>query len=150
AEPIFDHFDLEAEIAKATARKVWLKSGGHIVIDHTEAMTVIDVNTGRFVGKRDLEETITKTNLEAVKEIAYQLKLRSIGGIIIIDFRDIRRLAPTPDERTIVIGAHPNVASLLADEEADSLVEIERERKVKVVVKPDPTLHIEQYDIVML
>jgi len=65
-------------------------------------------------------------------------------------FRDIRRLSPTPDERTIVIGAHPNVASLLADEEADSLAEIERERQVKVVVKPDPTLHIEQYDIVML
>src|SRR5438034_433278 len=65
-------------------------------------------------------------------------------------FRDIRRLSPTPDERTIVIGAHPNVASLLADEEADSLAEIERERQVKVLVKPDPTLHIEQYDIVML
>ena len=90
-EPIFDHFDLESEIAKATARKVWLKSGGHIVIDHTEAMTVVDVNTGRFVGKRDLEETITKTNLEAVKEISYQLKLRSIGGIIIIDFIDMER-----------------------------------------------------------
>src|SRR5207245_6518081 len=65
-------------------------------------------------------------------------------------FRDIRRLSPTPDERTIVIGAHPNVASLLADEEADSLAEIERERQVKVVVKPDPTLHIEQYDIEIL
>src|SRR6058998_241270 len=226
-ESLFDHLGIEMEISRALNRKVWLKSGGHIVVDHTEAMTVIDVNTGRFVGKRDLEETITKTNLEAVKEIAYQLKLRSIGGIIIIDFidmerernrekvfqalndalghdkartkilriselglvemsrervredlyralsepchycegraytkdptticyelfRDIRRLSPTPDERTIVIGAHPNVASLLADEEADSLAEIERERQVKVVVKPDPTLHIEQYDIVML
>src|SRR5207245_10901885 len=90
-EPIFEHFDLESEIARAMARKVWLKSGGHIVIDHAEAMTVIDVNTGRFVGKRDLEETIVKTNLEAVKEIAYQLKLRSIGGIIIIDFIDMAR-----------------------------------------------------------
>jgi len=88
-EPIFDHFDLETEISKAMARKVWLKSGGHIVIDHTEAMTVIDVNTGRFVGKRDLEDTIVRTNLEAVKETAYQLKLRSIGGIIIIDFIDM-------------------------------------------------------------
>jgi len=65
-------------------------------------------------------------------------------------FRDIRRLEPTPDEHTIVIGAHPNVASLLADEEAASLADLERERQVKVVVKPDPTLHIEQYDIVMI
>src|SRR5438445_8025287 len=90
-EPIFDHFDLETELSKAMSRKVWLKSGGHIVIDHTEAMTVIDVNTGRFVGKRDLEDTIVRTNLEAVKETAYQLKLRSIGGIIIIDFIDMER-----------------------------------------------------------
>jgi len=66
-----------------------LKSGGYIVIDHAEALTVIDVNTGRFVGKRDLEETIFKTNLEAVKEIACQLRLRNIGGIIIIDLIDM-------------------------------------------------------------
>src|SRR5690606_3940726 len=65
--------------------------GGHIVIDHTEAMTVVDVNTGRFVGKGDQEETILKTNLEAAKEIAYQIKLRGIGGIIIIDFIDMER-----------------------------------------------------------
>lgn len=226
-EPIFDHFDLESEIAKAMARKVWLKSGGHIVIDHTEAMTVIDVNTGRFVGKRDLEDTIVRTNLEAVKEIAYQLKLRSIGGIIIIDFidmerernrekvyqaltdalahdraranilrvselglvemsrervrediyralsepchycegrgytkdptticyellRDIRRLGPSPEEKNIVVGAHPSIASLLADEEAAAIAELEREHQVKVIVKTDPTLHIEQYDILML
>jgi ribonuclease G len=226
-EPIFDHFDLETEISKAMARKVWLKSGGHIVIDHTEAMTVIDVNTGRFVGKRDLEDTIVRTNLEAVKEIAYQLKLRSIGGIIIIDFidmerernrdkvfqaltdalahdkararilrvsdlglvemsrervredlyralsepchycegrgytkdpmtvcyelfRDIRRVAPTQDETLLMIGAHPNVASVLTDEESHAVAELERECRVKMVIKPDPTLHIEQYDIVML
>jgi ribonuclease G len=227
AEPIFDHFDLEAEITKAMARKVWLKSGGHIVIDHTEAMTVIDVNTGRFVGKRDLEDTIVRTNLEAVKEIAYQLKLRSIGGIIIIDFidmerernrekvfqalndalahdkarakilrvselglvemsrervredlyralsepchycegrgytkdptticyelfRDIRRVNPTPDETMVMIGAHPTVASVLTDEESSTVAELERECQVKMIIKPDPTLHIEQYDIVML
>jgi ribonuclease G len=70
---------------------VWLKSGGYLVIDHTEAMTVIDVNTGRFVGKRDQEETILRNNLEAAKEVAYQIKLRGIGGIIIVDFIDMER-----------------------------------------------------------
>lgn len=90
-EGLFDSLGIEMEIARALSRKVWLKSGGHIVIDHTEAMTVIDVNTGRFVGKRDPEETILKNNLEATREIAYQLKLRGIGGIIIIDFIDMKR-----------------------------------------------------------
>lgn len=90
-EPLFDAFGIEIEISKALGKKVWLKSGGYIVIDHTEALTVIDVNTGRYVGKRDLEETILKTNLEAVKEIAYQLRLRNIGGIIIIDFIDMEK-----------------------------------------------------------
>lgn len=90
-EPLFDHLGIELEITRALSRKVWLKSGGHIVIDHTEAMTVVDVNTGRFVGKRDQEETILKTNLEAAKEIGYQIKLRGIGGIIIIDFIDMER-----------------------------------------------------------
>ncbi|MBM4123382.1 MAG: Rne/Rng family ribonuclease [Nitrospira sp.] len=90
-ESLFDHLGIEMEIARALSRKVWLKSGGHIVVDHAEAMTVIDVNTGRFVGKRDQEETILKNNLEAVKEIAYQIKLRGIGGIIIVDFIDMER-----------------------------------------------------------
>ena len=90
-EPIFDHFGLEVEIARALQRKVWLKSGGYIVIEQTEALTAIDVNTGRFVGKRNLEDTILKTNLEAVKEICYQLRLRNIGGIIIIDFIDMEK-----------------------------------------------------------
>ena len=89
--PIFEAYGIEAEIAKARSRRVWLKSGGYIVIDHAEALTVIDVNTGRFVGKRDLEETIFKTNLEAVKEIAYQIRLRNIGGIIIIDLIDMEK-----------------------------------------------------------
>jgi ribonuclease G len=87
----FEHLGIELEITRALSRKVWLKSGGHIVIDHTEAMTVVDVNTGRFVGKRDQEETILKNNLEAAKEIAYQVKLRGIGGIIVIDFIDMER-----------------------------------------------------------
>lgn len=90
-EPIFDHFGIEIEITRALGQKVWLKSGGYIIIEQTEALTTIDVNTGRFVGRRDLEDTILKTNLEAVKEIVYQLRLRNIGGIIILDFIDMER-----------------------------------------------------------
>ncbi len=90
-EPIFDAFNLEGDITRALKRKVWLKSGGYIVIEHTEALVAIDVNTGRYVGKHNLEETILKTNLEAVKEIAYQIRLRDIGGIIIIDFIDMEK-----------------------------------------------------------
>ncbi len=74
-------------------KKIWLKSGGYIVIELTEALTAIDVNTGSYVGKRNLEETILKTNLEAVKEIAYQLRLRNIGGLIVIDFIDMEKKA---------------------------------------------------------
>ena len=92
-EPIFDAFGLEVEIARALGRKVWLKSGGYIIIEQTEALTAVDVNTGRFVGKHNLEDTILKTNLEAVKEIAYQLRLRNIGGLIIIDFIDMEKEA---------------------------------------------------------
>jgi ribonuclease G len=90
-EPIFDAYNLEGDISRALKKKVWLKSGGYIVIEHTEALIAIDVNTGRFVGKYNLEETILKTNLEAVKEIAYQIRLRDIGGIIIIDFIDMEK-----------------------------------------------------------
>ena len=226
-EPLFDHLGIEMEISRALSRKVWLKSGGSIVIDHTEAMTVIDVNTGRFVGKRDQEETILRNNLEAVKEIAYQIKLRGIGGIIIIDFidmerernrervyqalvdamaadkartrisrisdlglveisrervredllrtlsepchycegrgytkaptsvayevfREIRRIGPQTDEQRIVVGAHPHVASLLLEEEYQGIEELEREYQTKIVVKADSSLHLEQFDIVVL
>lgn len=90
-EPVFDAYNLEGDISRALKRKVWLKSGGYIVIEHTEALVAIDVNTGRYVGKHNLEETILKTNLEAVKEIAYQIRLRDIGGIIIIDFIDMEK-----------------------------------------------------------
>jgi len=88
-EPIFDAYGVEVEISRALKRRVWLKSGGYIVIDQTEALVTIDVNTGRYVGKRNLEDTIFKTNMEAAREIAYQLRLRNIGGIIIIDFIDM-------------------------------------------------------------
>ncbi len=226
-ESLFDHLGIEMEIARAMNRKVWLKSGGHIVIDHTEAMTVIDVNTGRYVGKRDQEETILKNNLESVKEIAAQIKLRGIGGLIIIDFidmereknrekvyqalvdamssdkartrisrisdlglielsrervredilrtlsepchycegrgytksprtvayeifREIRRIGKSSEERTIVIGAHPHVSSLLLDEEHQGIEELERESNLTIVVKPDSGLHLEQFDLVVL
>ena len=87
--PIFDLYGVEDEIQKALERKVMLKSGGYLIIDQTEAMTTIDVNTGAFVGHRNLEETIFKTNLEAATAIARQLRLRNLGGIIIIDFIDM-------------------------------------------------------------
>ena len=90
-EPIFDANNLEGDISRALKRKIWLKSGGYIVIEQTEALVAIDVNTGRYVGKHNLEETILKTNLEAVKEIAYQIRLRDLGGIIIIDFIDMEK-----------------------------------------------------------
>jgi ribonuclease G len=89
ARPIFDLYGIEDEITKALDRKVQLKSGGHVVFDQTEAMTTIDVNTGAYVGHRNLEETIFRTNLEAAAAIARQLRLRNLGGIIIIDFIDM-------------------------------------------------------------
>jgi ribonuclease G len=90
-ESIFEARGIEKEIEKAIRRRVWLKSGGYLVIDHTEALVSIDVNTGKYVGKRDLEETILKINLEAVGEIVRQIRLRDLGGIIIIDFIDMDR-----------------------------------------------------------
>jgi ribonuclease G len=226
-ESLFDHLGIEMEISRALNRKVWLKSGGHIVVDHAEAMTVIDVNTGRYVGKRDQEETILKNNLEAAKEIAYQIKLRGIGGIIIIDFidmereknrekvyqalvdamagdkartrisrisdlglielsrervredllrtmsepchycegrgytkspttvvydvfREIRRIGSESKEQTIVVGAHPGVAALLYDEEHQGIEDLEREYNTTIIVKADPALHLEQYDLIVL
>ncbi len=90
-KPLFDLYDIDLEISRAIERKVWLKSGGYIVLDEAEALVVIDVNTGRYVGKKDLEDTILKTNLEAVKEVAHQLRVRNVGGIIIIDFIDMEK-----------------------------------------------------------
>ncbi|WP_299979124.1 Rne/Rng family ribonuclease [Desulfobacula sp.] len=90
-ESIFDAYNIEGDVARALKKKVWLKSGGYIVIEQTEALVAIDVNTGRYVGKHNFDETILKTNLEAVKEIAYQIRLRNIGGIIILDFIDMKK-----------------------------------------------------------
>jgi len=225
AEPIFDAFGIEVEISRALNKKVWLKSGGYIVIDHTEALTVVDVNTGSYVGARNLEETILKTNLEAVKEIAYQLKLRNIGGLIVIDVIDMERktnrekvflalkealsgdkatcnvlpmselgliemtrkrtsanlhaLLTEPclycegrgslkSRRTVcyeifrelerecamlgpggqaVIQVHPAVEAVLMEEEQDSLVDLERRLKRRVVIETGDDLHIENYQI---
>lgn len=87
--PLFEHYGVEKEIDAALERKVWLESGAYLIIDHTEALTVIDVNTGKFIGKTDLRHTVLETNLEAASEIARQLRLRAIGGIVVIDFIDM-------------------------------------------------------------
>jgi ribonuclease G len=87
--PLFEAHGVERDIEKALRRRVWLKSGGYIVIDHTEALVSVDVNTGKYVGKRDFEQTVLKTNLESAGEIVRQIRLRDLGGIIIIDFIDM-------------------------------------------------------------
>ena len=100
-EPIFERYGIEAQIAQALERKVWLKSGGYIVIDQTEALTAIDVNTGRYVGKTDQDETVLRTNLDAARVIVDQLRLRNIGGLIVIDFIDMEQA----DHRKAVLAA---------------------------------------------
>lgn len=87
--PLFDALNIETEIDKMLERKVWIKKGAYIVVDHTEAMVTIDVNTGRFVGRSSQEDTVLKTNMEAAKEIARQIRLRDIGGLIVVDFIDM-------------------------------------------------------------
>lgn len=226
-EPIFSAYDIEAAINRALDRKVWLKSGGYIVIDHTEALTVIDVNTGKYVGKRDPEETITQTNLEAVKEIAYQVRLRNIGGIIIVDFidmekeknrekvfhamldafsedrartniirmselglvemsrkrtrenlmhtlcepcsycsgrgytksatticyeifRKIRRISRSTKDKKILVTVNPGVANLIFDEERYIIEELEKDYQKRIIIKGEPGIHIEEYDILTL
>ncbi len=225
-EGLFDSYGVELDISRALGRKVWLKSGGYIVIDQTEAMTVIDVNTGKFVGKENLQDTILKTNLEAVKEIAYQIRLRNLGGIIIIDFidmesaddrervfnalkeamkkdkakttiyniselgliqmtrkrvreslghtlcnscpycegkgfvlsprtvcfeifRKIERLS-APKGTKVIITAHSSVADLLTDEERVVVEEIEKKKNLEIIVKEDPNIHQEHYNITVL
>jgi ribonuclease G len=109
--PIFEALGIEKDIERALRRRVWLKSGGYIVIDHTEALVSIDVNTGKYVGKRDFEQTVLKINLEAVGEIVRQIRLRDLGGIIIIDFIDME----TADHREQVYRA---LKRALADDKA--------------------------------
>ena len=116
-KPIFDHFKLETELEKVTDREVWMRRGGSLVIDHAEAGTFIDVNSARNTGKRDQEESILITNLEAAKEVARQLRLRDIGGIIVIDFIDMH------DER--------NRRKLV-----DAMIEETRRGRAKVSISP--------------
>jgi ribonuclease G len=226
-DPIFDHYGVEIEISRALGRKVWLKSGGYIIVDQTEALAAIDVNTGRYVGKRTLEDTILKTNLEAVREIAYQLRLRNMGGIIILDFidmerednrrkvysalqealandkakttishispigliemtrkrireslgrtlcepcpycdgrgyikssrtvcyevlRELRRAFTSAEEKKALVTVNSMVADMLYDEERQGVEELEKEFQKKIVIKADPNLHQEQYEVVMV
>lgn len=128
--PIFDLYSIEDEIQRALDKQVPLKSGGHLVIDQTEAMTTVDVNTGGFVGRRNLEETLFKTNLEATQAIARQLRLRNIGGIIIIDFIDMeddehRRQVLRALEKAL---SHDRVKTRITDMSPLGLVEITRKR----------------------
>lgn len=224
-EPIFDYYGVELEIERALGQRVWLKSGGYIVIDQTEALTTIDVNTGRFVGKRNPEETISQTNLEAVREIVAQLRLRDLGGIIIVDFIDMEReenrekifnafqeelrkdrsrtkiskiselglvemtrkrvreslehvltdtcpycegrgrvksastvsfealrevhraLGHNKDHRKMMVNVHPEVADRLLEEERRHVEELERRLEIQLVIKADPELHIEGFEV---
>lgn len=128
--PIFDLHGVEDEIQRALERKVPLKSGGYLIIDQTEAMTTIDVNTGAFVGHRNLEETIFKTNMEATQAIARQLRLRNLGGIIILDFIDM----VDPDHRQQILRsleralARDNARSHICEVSSLGLVEMTRKR----------------------
>lgn len=129
-EPLFDAYGVEIEINRALGRKVWLPSGGYLIIDQTEALTAIDVNTGRYVGKRNLEDTITRTNLEAVAEIVHQLRLRNLGGIIIIDFIDMEREANRDRVFTVLAEAlvHDRAKSNITKISDLGLVEMTRKR----------------------
>jgi ribonuclease G len=143
--PIFDLYGVEDEIHKALERKVQLKSGGYLIIDQTEAMTTIDVNTGAFVGHRNLEETIFKTNLEATQAIARQLRLRNLGGIIILDFIDMKDL----EHRRLVLRALEKnlerdlARSRISEVSSLGLVEMTRKRTreslLHIMCEPCPT-----------
>jgi ribonuclease G len=128
--PLFDLYDLDLEISRAMGRRIWLKSGGYIVIDEAEALVVIDVNTGKYVGKRDLEDTLVTTNIEAAREIAHQLRIRNCGGIIIVDFIDMEK--ENHREKVVAVLkeelAKDRVRTVLSPMSALGLVEMTRKR----------------------
>jgi len=144
-QPLFELHDIETEIEKALKRRVDLKFGGYLIIDQTEAMTTIDVNTGGFVGNRNFDETIFKTNLEATQVLARQLRLRNLGGIIIVDFIDM----DNEEHRSSVLNelakslAHDRTRVTLNGFTSLGLVEITRKRTreslAQVLCKPCPT-----------
>jgi Rne/Rng family ribonuclease len=222
---IFEEFGLNAEIDKALKPKVWLKSGGYIVINQTEALVAIDINTGKYVGKSNrLEDTITRTNVDAVHEIVRQIRLRNLGGIIVVDFIDmeerknrqkvmaaleeelrsdrvpskilqfndfglvaitrkrtqaslertictpcayctgsgwvkspetvcyeiqseLRKMSSVLEGKEITVRVNPAVAKVLKGGEFVSLIDMEEILKKDIVVKSDPLLHEEQFDI---
>lgn len=129
-QPLFSLYSVEQEIKAAMGRKVMLKSGGHLVIDQTEAMTTIDVNTGSYVGRRNHEDTFFKTNLEAASEIAHQLRLRNSGGIIIVDFIDMQTQHHKKQVMTALelAMAKDRVKTQIIDMTPLGLVEITRKR----------------------
>jgi ribonuclease G len=134
---IFSYFGIEKQIDQALKKKVTLKSGGSIIIESTEAMTVIDVNTGRFIGKSNLEETIVKTNLEAADEIVNQLKLRNIGGLIVIDFIDMAIVANRQKVFTIfekILRERDKFQSVVLKISEFGLVQMTRKRTRKTLV----------------
>jgi ribonuclease G len=146
-QPIFDLYSVNEEITKALERKVSLKSGGNLVIDQTEAMTIIDVNTGGYVGERNLEETIFHTNLEAAQAIARQLRLRNLGGIIILDFIDMQE----PEHKRQVLQTltkclkHDHAKTKISKFSSLGLVQMTRQRTrdslEQVLCKTCPTCH---------
>jgi ribonuclease G len=143
--PIFDLYAIDEEIAKALARRVELKSGGYLIVDQTEALTTVDVNTGGFVGARNFDDTIFKTNLEAAQAIARQLRLRNLGGIIIVDFIDMVR----EDHREAVLAefrkqlARDRVKTMAGGFSQLGLVEMTRKRTreslAHMLCEPCPT-----------
>jgi len=145
ARPIFDLYGVEDEIQRALAKQVPLKSGGYLVIDQTEAMTTVDVNTGSFLGQRNLEETVYRTNLEAAQSVARQLRLRNLGGIIIIDFIDMndaehKRQVHRQLEKAL---AHDHAKTTVYEFSPLGLVEMTRKRTreslAHVLCEPCPT-----------
>lgn len=130
AGPLFTHFGLDTDWPRLLAAKVWLKSGGYLLFDTTEALTAIDVNTGRFIGRHHLEATILKTNLEAALEVARQIRLRNIGGLIVIDFIDMKRAAHREEVQRALLEAlqSDRAKTTVLPISALGLVEMTRER----------------------
>ncbi len=130
AQPIFEHHGVEAELRTALGRRVGLASGGHLVIDQAEALTAVDVNTGAFVGQRQLDATVLRTNLDAAREIARQLRLRNLGGIVVVDFIDMQS---TAHQQSVLAELHERLAcdpmkTTVGSFSALGLVELTRKR----------------------